>query len=311
MGSLDENLTGLLYGIMAYIAWGVLPLYWKLLKVIPASEILVHRIFWSFIFVSLLLMFSQDWKKVKKVAHNKKKLIIIFLASLIISGNWGIYIWAVNTQQVVEASMGYYINPLVVFLFSVVILKEKLNKWQFLSIALAAVGVIIITTQYGKVPWIALGLAISFASYGLLKKLLKVESMVGLALETAIIAPFALVYILFLQWQGTGAIGRIPWLTLLILIGSGIVTATPLLWFAMAAQRIKFSTIGFLQYIAPSISLFLGVVIFKEPFTPTHLLSFAFIWLALIIYSLSNTPFLKGKEDSKDGREKAIMGQRL
>ncbi|MFZ7101953.1 MAG: EamA family transporter RarD [Peptococcaceae bacterium] len=291
----QEESWGLLYGIAAYAAWGILPLYWKLLNAIPALEILAHRIFWSFIFVGTLLFFTNDWDKVKAVAGNRKNAVIIFFCSVIISVNWGVYIWAVNSQQVIEASMGYYINPLVVFLFSVVILKERLNRWQLLAIALAAVGVLNITIQYGKIPWIALSLALSFALYGLLKKLLKVEAMVGLALETALIAPLACGYILLKQVQGTGAVGSIPFVTLVVLIGAGAATATPLLWFAQAARRIKFSTMGFLQYIAPTITLFLGVIVFKEPFSSTHLLSFSFIWLALIIYSGANVGLLRKK----------------
>ncbi|MDK2823984.1 MAG: chloramphenicol-sensitive protein RarD [Clostridia bacterium] len=295
MDGKKNELIGIIYGILAYSAWGILPLYWKLLSAIPAHEILAHRIFWSFIFVGGLMFFSGSWQPIRDVFKSRSNIILIFLCAVIISVNWGIYIWAVNSKQVVEASMGYYINPLVVFLFSVTILKEQLNTWQIISIILAAIGVIIITVQYGKVPWIALGLALTFALYGLLKKILKVDSLVGLAIETTIIAPVALAYILYRQSQGTGAVGVVSLVTTLILFASGIATATPLLWFAKAAQRIKFSTIGFLQYIAPTITLFLGVVIFKEQFTTIHLLSFSFIWAALIIYSLSNVGFLRKK----------------
>jgi len=284
----ENEKAGLIYGILAYTVWGILPLYWKLLNIIPAYEILAHRIFWSFIFIGTLLLYSGRWKIVVNVCKNKKNVLLIFLCAAIVSVNWGTYIWAVNSEQVVEASMGYYINPLVIFLFSVTILKERLNLWQITAIILATIGVIIITVQYGKVPWVALCLAFSFATYGLLKKLINADAMGGLALETAFSAPIALLYILYKQFQGLGAVGSIPVSTLLILLCSGIATATPLLWFAQAAGRIKFSTLGFLQYIAPTISLFLGVVVFKEPFTSTHLLSFGFIWLALIIYTLSN-----------------------
>ena len=299
MGNLtpqENEKTGLIYGILAYTVWGILPLYWKLLNVIPAYEILAHRIFWSFIFIGTLLLYSGKWKMVVDVCKNKKNVLLIFLCAAIVSVNWGTYIWAVNSDQVVEASMGYYINPLVMFLFSVTILKEKLNFWQITAITLAVIGVMIITVQYGKVPWIALVLAASFATYGLLKKLINADAMGGLALETAFSAPLALFYILFKQFQGIGAVGTVSVSTLLILFGSGIATATPLLWFAQAAGKIKFSTLGFLQYIAPTITLFLGVVVFKESFTPTHLLSFGFIWLALLIYTLSNMGKLKKRD---------------
>jgi len=291
----ENETAGLIYGILAYTVWGILPVYWKLLDIIPATEILAHRIFWSFVFVGVLLLASGSWKKVVEVCKSKKNIFLIFLCASIVSVNWGIYIWAVNSGQVVESSMGYYINPLVVFIFSVTILKEKLNFWQIIAIILAAVGVLIITLQYGKIPWIALSLATTFATYGLLKKLVNVDAMGGLALETSIIAPMALIYIIFRQVQGVGAVGSVSIVTLLILVGSGIVTATPLLWFAEAARRIKFSTIGFLQYIAPTLQLFLGVVVFKEPFTTTHLFSFGFIWGALVIYTLSNIGILKNR----------------
>ncbi|MFZ5942632.1 MAG: EamA family transporter RarD [Bacillota bacterium] len=292
--SKDET-TGIIYGVLAYTVWGILPLYWKLLNSVASYEILAHRIFWSFIFVAVLLYFSSDWEKMKQLLSNRKNIAVISLCSIIVTINWGIYIWAVNSNQVIEASMGYYINPLVVFLFSVTILKERLNKWQVAAILLAGAGVLIITLEYGKVPWIALGLALSFALYGLIKKLLKVDSLVGLALETAVIAPFAFSFIIMRQVQGAGALGSVPIPTVILLVGSGIATATPLLWFAQATQRVKFSTIGFLQYIAPTLSLLLGVVVFKEPFMGTHLLSFSLIWLALIIYSLSNSSLLGKK----------------
>ncbi|MGI6224990.1 MAG: EamA family transporter RarD [Peptococcales bacterium] len=291
----ENETTGLIYGILAYITWGVLPLYWKLLEEIPAIEILAYRIFWSFAFVGIILLATGNWKSLVDVCKSRRNIFLIFLCSSIISGNWGIYIWAVNSGQVVEASMGYYINPLVVFVFSVFILKERLNLWQVCAIGAATLGVLILTIQYGKFPWIALTLAVTFAVYGLIKKMINVDAMGGLALETAIIAPLALLYIIFRQVQGIGALGSVSIGTLLILLGSGVVTASPLLWFAQAARKLKFSTLGFLQYIAPTLSLFLGVIIFKEPFTSTHFFSFGFIWLGLVIYTLSNVGVLKNK----------------
>lgn len=291
----ERETTGLIYGILAYFAWGILPLYWKLLEAIPATEILAYRIFCSFIFVGILLLATGNWEKVVVVCKSKKNIFLIFICASIISANWGIYIWAVNSGQVVEASMGYYINPLVVFILSVTVLKEKLNLGQIIAILFATIGVLVITLQYGKFPWVALSLAVTFAIYGLIKKMINVDAMGGLALETAIIAPMALAYIIFRQVQGLGAVGSISMGTFIILLGSGVVTAAPLLWFAQATGRLRFSTIGFLQYIAPTISLFLGVVVFKEPFTVSHLLSFGFIWLALVIYTLSNVGVIKSR----------------
>lgn len=287
--SIDEKKIGIMYGIVAFTAWGFLPLYWKLLNLIPALEILAHRITWSFVFVSILLLIKGDYGKVKNVLANKRNTILIALASLLISVNWFTYIWAVNSNYVVQASMGYYINPLVVSLLGMVVLKEKFNKGQMVALVLATIGVLILTVQYGSIPWIALILAITFAFYGLAKKMLVVDALTGLALETLMITPFALFFIITRQIQGIGSLLIIPIPVLILLILSGVATATPLLWFAKGTQKVEFSTIGFLQYIAPTISLFLGVFIFKEEFSYTHFISFSFIWAALIIYTISIT----------------------
>ncbi|MBS4030600.1 MAG: EamA family transporter RarD [Clostridiales bacterium] len=240
----ETDPTGVLYGVLAYTAWGILPLYWKLLNVVPALEILAHRIIWSFVFVGVLLVASGGWQTLITVVKNKTNLFFLFLCGFLISVNWFTYIWAVNSNHVIEASMGYYINPLVVVLLGVVVLKEKLTRWQCLAILLASVGVIILTVQYGRVPWVALILASTFALYGLSKKLIKVDSITGLALETIIVMPIALLYIITQQTQGTGSVGRVPIQTTFILFGSGIVTAIPLLWFAKGAQKIKLPGTG-------------------------------------------------------------------
>ncbi|KKM10687.1 transporter [Clostridiales bacterium PH28_bin88] len=283
----DSKFIGLCYGTLAFTAWGFLPLYWKLLATIPAEEILAHRILWSFVFVSGILFYSGNWNNLKQVLKNRNNLLTIFLCSVFISINWFTYIWAINSRHVVEASMGYYINPLFVVFLGITVLKEKITFWQTIALIIAATGVVIITVQYGKVPWIALVLATSFGIYGLLKKVLKVDSVLGLALETAFITPAALAFILLKQMSGTGAIGVVSLSTTTLLMGSGVATATPLLWFARGAQRIELSSIGFLQYISPTISLLLGVFVFKEAFTRVHLFSFGFIWAALMVYSWS------------------------
>lgn len=290
-----ENSTtiGIFYAVAAFTLWGLLPLYWRLLNQIPAGEILAHRIFWSFIFLTGILIINSRLNGLKQVIMNSKNLIGISFCAIIISINWGIYIWAINANHIVEASMGYYINPLVSVLLGIIVLKERLDFWQKISLAFASLGVIIIALQYGKIPWIALSLAVTFALYGLVKKLVDIESIVGLTFETAIIMPIAFVYIIFKQVDGMGAIGVVPLSTTLILFGSGIVTATPLLWFAKAARRVPLSTVGFTQYISPTISLFLGIFVFKEQFTKIHFLSFGFIWCGLILYSLSQTGILK------------------
>lgn len=282
----NETFVGNMYAVAAYTLWGMLPLYWKMLKHVPAGEILAHRIFWSFVFVLGLAVAQKRWSKMKEMLRDFKVLWRIALCTVLISINWGLYIWAVNSNHIVEASMGYYINPLIVILLSMIVLKEKLNIWQGVSVGLATVGVAIMTIEYGKVPWVALSLAISFGLYGLFKKLVNAESIVGLGVETLLITPLALGYILFKQMSGAGAVG-VSLTTTLFLLCSGFATATPLLWFAQAARRIPLSTVGFYQYIAPTISLTLGVLLFKEQFTPTHAISFGFIWTGLAIYTLS------------------------
>ncbi|MDW7673403.1 MAG: EamA family transporter RarD [Bacillota bacterium] len=302
----QQRKIGLAYGVLAFSAWGVLPLYWKLLEQIPAGQILAHRIVWSFFFVAAILAMGKKWLIFKEVLTSPKKVALIALCSVIISVNWFTYIYAVNTHQVVEASLGYYINPLVSVIFGLAFLKEKLSQAQWVAVLMAAIGVVVMTVQYGKIPLIAMTLAISFAIYGLLKKLIKVDSVASLALETAVLVPIALLYLGYKQIAGVGAIGVIPGSILLLLIASGVATAAPLLWFAKGAQRIELSTIGFLQYLAPTISLGIGIFIFNEPFSKTHLISFGFIWIAIIVYTLSKTGIFKDKDRSYQSKEATL-----
>lgn len=293
MEEVKELKTGVTYSFAAYFLWGILPLYWKLLNKIPAGEILAHRIIWSSIFILGLLIFQKRLPQLKEITKESKKMTWVILCTIFISINWFVFIWAVNSNRVVESSMGYYINPLVVVLLGVIVLKERLGLWQIVSLVLATIGVIIMTFSYGKIPWISLILAMSFGFYGLFKKLANVESILGLGLETFILAPISLVYIIYRQVSGLGSLGTISLNTTLILFCSGIATATPLLWFGQGAKRIPLSTLGFIQYLAPTISLIIGVFIFKEEFTTAHLISFGFIWLGLVIYSLSQTKAVK------------------
>ncbi|TCS84477.1 EamA family transporter RarD [Tepidibacillus fermentans] len=293
--AIDSKGIGVLYGILAYTAWGLLPLYWKLLKQITAFEILAHRIVWSFVFVVVLVLISSNWIMIKKVIHDRKKILFITINAFTITLNWGTYIWAVNAGHVLETSLGYYINPLVTVLLGMVFLKEKLNNGQKIALGLAFIGVMLMTIHYGKTPWIALILASSFGFYGLIKKIVHVDSVTGLTLETAIILPFALGFILFKQWNGLGALGNLSVFTTILLLLSGVATAIPLLWFAKSAERIELSTLGFLQYISPTITLLLGIFIFHEQFSRAHLIGFGFIWAALVIYSFSKTSFKKAQ----------------
>ena len=290
---ISEKTLGFVYGLLAFIIWGFLPLYWKMLSQVPASETLAHRVLWSFVFLAAIIVILRRAGSLTQYLLDKKKLMLIAVCSLLISINWFLYIWAVNNNHVIEASMGYYMLPLISVFLGVVFLKEKITTWQCLAIVMAVIGVLIVTIEYGRVPWVALALAVTFGLYGLVKKLLKVEPLSGLTLETAIIAPFAAGYIIFKQLQGVGAFGA-DYLTItLLLIGAGIVTAIPLLWFAESAKRIELSTIGFMEYVAPTISLLLGIFVFREDFTGTHLTSFIFIWIAIAIYSISKYSAMK------------------
>lgn len=294
--SQKNSFIGVCYAIAAFTAWGFLPLYWKALEQVPAMEILAHRILWSFVFVLTAVLMYNRWKNFKEILLNKSNRLTILLSTLLISANWFIYIWAVNNEHVIDASLGYYINPLLTIFLAMVILKERLNFWQLISLVLALIGVLIITLKYAQIPWIALSLALTFAMYSLVKKLSNFDSVNGLALETITVVPISLIFIIFKQVDGTAAFGISSIYTTLLLIGAGVVTALPLLWFAQGARRVSLSTIGFIQYIAPSITLFLGVFLFKEPFTTLHVLSFGFIWCALTLYSLSQTRFMQNRQ---------------
>lgn len=284
---------GIVYAAAAYVMWGLLPLYWKLLKSVPPEQILAHRIVWSFLFALVLLVVWKRGGAFRQALSNRKTLLAVSVCGMLISGNWFIYIWAVNHDHIVETSLGYYINPLFSVLLAMLVLKERMNIWQQAALILAACGVAVLAVQYGKIPWVALALAFSFGLYGLAKKLLaSIDSTVGLALETLAVTPVALGYILFAETNGTGVVGQTSPLLLLLLTGGGIVTALPLLWFAQGSKTVPLSTMGFVQYISPTITLALGVLLYHEPFTTVHLVSFSFIWSGLALYSLSYTPWL-------------------
>jgi chloramphenicol-sensitive protein RarD len=285
------NALGIIYTMGAYILWGILPIYWKLIDEVPALEILAHRVIWSFIFVLLIVVVLKRkiLKNFFQVQMSQKKTWIgLFLASLFISVNWFTYIYAVNTNHIVEASLGYYINPLIAVLLGVFVLREKVNKMQAISFIIAGIGVLYMTISVGKIPWISLILALSFGFYGLSKKLIKVDSILGLLLETLFILPFALLFLAYLGVNNQHSFSTGSLINDLFLIGSGIATAIPLLWFGIGAQKIPLYLVGFLQYISPTISLILGVVMYGETFTTDHLVIFACIWIAIAMFSAAN-----------------------
>lgn len=285
----SQNLSGVWYAIAAFGLWGVLPLYWKALGSVPAAEIMAHRILWSFIFIFILILFFGKLGELKQVLANRSNLLPALLSSVLITTNWFLYIWAVNTNHIVEASLGYYINPLVSIFLAMVVLKERLNFWQLLALLFALIGVVVTTVQYGHFPWISLTLALTFGFYGLTKKLTRFEVNIGLFMETLFVMPIALIYLIVLMFRGEGSFGVAPFHINLLFMGAGVATALPLLWFAQATKRANLSTVGFAQYLAPSISLIIGVFVFNEAFTKTHIISFGFIWFALILFSFSHS----------------------
>lgn len=279
-----DSKGGALYALLAYGAWGLLPIYWKWLGVSPALEVLSHRMIWSAVFLILILLVQGRLSDLIALLRQPRRVGVLFLTASLLSFNWGIYIYGVNSDQVVEASLGYYINPLVTVLLGFMFLKERLHPLQRVAVALAAAGVGYFIVQLGTVPWIALSLAISFAFYGLLRKTTPVAPLVGLAVETLLITPFTLVFVGYLGFTGQGHFGQTIPLTLLFM-GAGVATSMPLLWFNTAAKRLPLATLGFFQYLAPSIALLLGVLVYGEPFTPTHLITFGCIWTALALYT--------------------------
>ncbi len=291
-----EYQKGLIYIISVYTIWGMLPAFWKLMDNINSFTILAHRIIWSFVLISILVWILYKPKDLWAPLKDKKNLLYFMGASIVITINWGTYIWAIVTNHLIETSMGYYINPLVTILLSMIIFKEKMNTLKKISIALAFTGVFIMILGYHKVPVLALTIAFSFASYGVIKKKMNVNSLMGLFYETAFILPIALSYVIYLEATGEGYFISLDIKEMLLLIGSGAATSIPLLLFASATKRINFSMVGFMQYIAPTITLIMGVFIYSEHFDKSHWVTFGFIWAALAVYTVSNIMDRKRKE---------------
>ncbi|WLR52057.1 EamA family transporter RarD [Bacillus tianshenii] len=289
----NEQVSGNLAAVGAYTLWGVMPIYWRLIEDASPQEVLAHRIVWSFVFMCLVLIGTKKLNnlvtEIKVLLAEKRRLFILIAASVFITCNWYLYIWAVANAHIVQASLGYYINPLISVLFGVLFLKEKLAKVQVVSVVLAFIGVAFLTIQAGVFPWISLLLATSFGLYGLLKKLVRLGAMVGLTVETLITMPFSLLYIFTLQADGGSSFHLSNLSQSLLLMGAGVVTAVPLLLFATGANRISLAMLGFFQYIAPTIMLILGTVFYGEPFNQDHLFAFLLIWVSLLLFTLSRT----------------------
>ena len=277
----SEYSLGLLFGISSYVIWGLLPLYWPLLQPATSLEMVSHRAVWTLVFCLIVLVLTKQIYSTLNVLKNPKITLVLLLCTILISINWLTYIWAVNHEHVVEAALGYYISPLVIIAFGVIILREKMQPLQWFSVALGAVGVLVLTIDYGRFPWIAITIAMSWGSYGLMKKKLNLGALEGLAIETLIsLLPYA-GYLIYLGQQGTGQFGQSPGLTLL-LISAGAVTAIPLLLFNGSATRLPYSTIGLLQYITPTILFSIGVWVRHEEMPTARWIGFFVIWVALI-----------------------------
>ena len=289
--SAARHRSGVWIAIAAYVAWGLMPLYWHLLKAVPAMQVMAHRVVWSALFVCGWLGFKYGRGWVRETLSRPHAATMLALSGALIAINWGLYIWAVNAGHVVESSLGYFINPLLSVVLGVVVLKERLNRVQWLSVCIATIGVLWLTFSYGRFPWIALVLACSFGAYGLVRKLLGVPPVRGLGVESLWLLLPALAFLLWSEASGQGHLlphADAPgwgWGVLGLLVFGGVLTSLPLIGFAAAVQRIPYSLVGLLQYISPTLQLLVGVLVLHEPFGRARAVGFAFIWVALALYA--------------------------
>lgn len=282
---MDERRLGVVSGLAAYSMWGLFPLYFPLLEPAGGLEIVAHRVLWSLLFVGLLLTAVRRWGHVRAAVADRRTVLVLAGAAVLIAANWLIFVYGVNSGHVVETSLGYFINPLVSVLLGVVVFGERLRRLQWAAVAIAAVAVTVLTVDYGRPPWIALSLAASFGLYGLMKKLVRVEAAPGLLVETALVAVPAAAVLAVLHADGAGTFGNTGTGEALLLASSGVATAIPLLLFAAAARRIPLSTVGLLQYLTPLMQLTIGVFVYDEPMPPARLAGFAIVWLALAVFT--------------------------
>ncbi|KAA8996427.1 EamA family transporter RarD [Affinibrenneria salicis] len=279
-----QTRQGIFFALGAYFIWGIAPVYFKMLQHVPADEILTHRIIWSFFFMLILLSASRKWRQVRHALSNVKRLLLLALTALLIGGNWLLYIWAVNNHHMLEASLGYFINPLVNVLLGILFLGERFRRMQWLAVALAIGGVLIQLWQFGSLPIIGLSLAFSFALYGLLRKKIGIDGQIGMMIETLWLLPAACVYLFFIADTPSSHLQNNPWALNLLLVSAGVITTVPLLLFTAAAVRLRLSTLGFFQYLGPTLMFILAVVFYDEAIGQDKLLTFGFIWGALALF---------------------------
>ena len=282
--SIPDARRGLFYAFAAYGVWGVFPLYFKALRGIDAPEILAHRVAWSAVFLAGLVTVQRRWHEFVRAFGSLRSVGTYALSTAFVTTNWLLYIWAVITGHVLDASLGYFMNPLVNVLLGAMFLREKLRPRQAMAVALAALGVLLLVLRVGRFPWLALALAFSFGSYGLVRKRAGIDPVVGLLVETSLIAPLAAGLIAVRAWQGTGGLGRDPTTTTLCLL-AGIITAVPLIWFAHGVRNLPLATMGLVQFVTPTLQFLCAVLLFHEPFTTAHAIAFSCIWGSLAIYS--------------------------
>ncbi|HAD47829.1 MAG: protein RarD [Idiomarina sp.] len=279
---------GVLFALAAYTFWGIAPIYFKLVKQVPAFEILAHRIIWAFVLVLILIIAMRRMDRILPIVRSPKLIIRLTIATFLLGGNWFLFIWAINTDHLLDASLGYYINPLLNVAIGMAFFGEKMRRLQLVAIALAVTGVAIQVITFGAVPWVALALASSFATYGAIRKRLPVDSISGLWLETAILTPIMLSYLVFFADSSASDLTANAWQLNALLVAAGLVTTIPLLCFTAAAQRIRYSTLGFFQYIAPSLMFLLAVLAYGEPLEESKLITFVIIWSALALYTIDS-----------------------
>ena len=282
---MEGTRSGALLGAGAYFLWGLFPLYWPLLEPAGALEVLAHRVVWSLLLVAALLLVTRRTAAVVAVVRDRRRLLLVATAALLLSVNWFTYIYGVTHDHVVETSLGYFINPIVTVLLGVVVLGERLRSWQWTAVAVATAAVLVLSVQNGRPPWIAVVLALSFGFYGLLKKTAGVGAVEGLVVETAVVAPLAVAWLAWLVVTGDLAFGTEGTGHALLLAGAGLVTAVPLLLFGAAASRVPLTTLGLLQYLAPTLQFLLGVLLYDEPLPALRLAGFVLVWLALVVFS--------------------------
>jgi chloramphenicol-sensitive protein RarD len=278
--------TSFVHAITAYVLWGLFPIYWKWLRQVDALQVIGHRIVWSFIFLTIFLIFTRQFNEFRRVVMNRRALPLYFVSATLIGGNWLAYVWAVNHGFIIEASLGYFIFPLLSILIGVLFLRESLRPLQWIPVGLAAFGVIYLSLVYGRPPWISLTLALTFTLYGLVKKLAPLDTFFGQTLEAGILFIPAVLYILYADFSGAGAFLQINRSIDFLLIGAGIITTIPLLLFSSAAKCLPLYMLGILQYIAPTIAFLLGTLIYEEPFDKSHQIGFVIVWSALVLFIL-------------------------